>query len=721
MDFSLHKFAATSRVLIVGALTFATASLIGQTQPGPASLPQNSTPSALPGSTDTIGPVQKLGDSIAGPMPQNPASWPASSAPSPLPDARAAGTIGPVKMRNESIDQVLDLFERWTGRTLLRPPTLPGGNYTLTLKEGVTRENAILALETLLNLNGIAVTPLGPDFLKVTALNLARAESPLFIEGAVKDLPPSGQIASKLFVPEFLRVSEFLPQIAALLNPGLGAAPVIFEKSNSALVTDSISNLQRVEALLERLDRPFLEGNATKFYPLHFAKASDVVNQLRTLLAGPLQMQLGAATSYQADDRTNQVMLISDERQHVFFDDLIAKLDVEADPNTRNEVIFLKNASAKEIATLLSQLVQGRNQAARTTGSGTGAAPTTGPAPAPSVSPAGGGMAATPDQAQEFSELLTVLAEERSNALIVSGTTDDIRLIRQLVDQIDVLLAQVRIEVVIAEVTLGDEATSGISALGLRIINNKLIGFDGTAAGISAKNGTFTTASDGSSQLSADISLITTPRKNNTTILSVPTIITTHNKEGSIFVGESRPVISSYLNDASSNNSSNSIGSGYRSTVTSKDIGIELVVKPLIGNDGSVQLEITQEVNDVLGDIVIDGNPQPRIGRRSTKSFISVKSGETIVLGGLQRNSRSRNTNRLGPIPILGDLLGTRRREDTRTDLVFFLRPYVLTNTPTDNADALRRIDTGPHREAVRSALDPAYVPERKNKLGPRR
>jgi general secretion pathway protein D len=282
---------------------------------------------------------------------------------------------------------------------------------------------------------------------------------------------------------------------------------------------------------------------------------------------------------------------------------------------------------------------------------------------------------------------------------------------------VDVLLAQVRIEVVIAEVTLADEATSGISALGLRVVNSKLVGFSGSAAGIDVTNGTFTNAADGSTQLSADISLVTTPRKNNTTILSVPTIITTHNKEGSIFVGEQRPVISSYLNDSGN---TGTIGTGYRSTVTSKDIGIELIVKPLIGNDGSVQLEITQEVNDVLGDIAIDGNLQPRIGRRSTKSFISVKSGETIVLGGLQRNSQSRNTNRLGPIPIIGDLLGTRRREKTRTDLVFFLRPYVLTNTAADNVDALRRIDLGPQREAVRSALDPAFQPGKNSKKGPR-
>ena len=124
-----------------------------------------------------------------------------------------------------------------------------------------------------------------------------------------------------------------------------------------------------------------------------------------------------------------------------------------------------------------------------------------------------------------------------------------------------------------------------------------------------------------------------------------------------------------------------------------------------------MQLEIKQEVNDVTGSITLDGNEQPVIGRRPTESFVSVQSGEIIVLGGLQRNARTKNTNRLGPIPILGDLLGTRKRDDTRTELVFFLRPVVLTNTAADNAEALRRIDAGPQRDEIRSALDPDYRP----------
>ena len=634
-----------------------------------------------------------------------------------LPATPAATSIGPIMLRDESIDQVLALLERWTGKTILRPQALPNATITLSLKGNVTREEAIRALETLLTLNGIAISPLDDRFLKVTALATAKFEAPELIDGSTLGLPSSGRIVSKVFQLNFLRVTEFIPQMASLLNPGTGSAPVVFDSANSALITDSLSNLQRIETLLAKFDQPRHGGLQAKFYSLHFAKASDVVNKMRTIIAGTLQAQLGTSTTYNPDDRTNQVILVTDARQYEFFDDLIAKLDVKSDANTRNDVIYLKYATAKDVASSLAQLVSTQNTATRKSGSETATSnvpvPATAgapPAPAPIA------VAATPsvltnlkiEPSNQFSALLTILPEERSNAIIVSGTEGDIRLINELIAKIDIILAQVRIEVVIAEVTLGDNSTTGISALGLKIEGDKLVGYSGSTAGIGVTNGVIT---PGSNDLAALIALSTTPRKNNTNILSVPTILTTHGKEGKIFVGESRPVISSYLNDSSSfGANANTTGTGYRSTVNAKDIGIQLAVKPLIGNDGAVQLEIKQEVNDVLGDIIIDGNPQPRIGKRSTESFITAKSGEIIVLGGMQRTSQSRSTSRLGSIPFIGDLLGKRTSEKTRTDLVFFLRPVVLTNTAVDNAPALQQVDQFPkdQREQVQHAIAPA-------------
>lgn len=639
-------------------------------------------------------------------------------------EANAADAVGPLLLREESIDQVLVLLERWTCKTVLRPQALPATTLSLSLKGSVTREEAIRALETLLALNGVAISPLDDKFLKVTALTAAKSEAPELIDGSTLSLPPSGRIASKIFQLNFLRVTEFMPQIATLLSPGAGSPPVIFEKANAALVIDSVTNLQRIETLIARLDQPLLAGLQPKFYSLHFAKASEVVNKLRTILSGPLQSQLGSATSFNPDDRTNQVVLVTDARLHDFFDELIARLDVKSDANTRNEVIYLKHATAKDVASTLSQLVAGQNNAARSAGQEALRAPAPAqpppppaPAGAPPTAPTAAGLSLTLDASTQFSTLLTILPEERSNSLIVSGTVDDIRLINELVGKIDILLAQVRIEVVIAEVTLDDSATSGISALGLRIEGDRLVGFSGAAAGISVTNGTITTpglVGSGPHDLAADIALATTPRKSNANILSVPNIITTHNKEGKIFVGEQRPVISNFLNNGSAGSgTTGGVGSTFASNVTFKDIGIELNVKPLIGVDGSVQLEIKQEVNDILGNISIGGNEQPRIGRRSTESFVSVRSGDIIVLGGLQRNSQSRSTSRLGPLPIIGDLLGSRSRQNIRTDLVFFLRPTVLTNTPADNTAALQQVEQFPktQREQVKKALTPAARP----------
>jgi general secretion pathway protein D len=632
------------------------------------------------------------------------ADIPAEAAAPVTETAASSDLVGPIQLQEVPVAQILLMLERWTGKSILRPQTLPATTVSLNLKEKIPKAQGIRAIETLLALNGVGVTALDDAFLKVTPLGAARAEAPAWISGSTLDLPPSGQLASKLFHPRFLRVADFIPQIAGLLNPAIGGPPVVIDKANTALITDSITNLQRVETLLAQVDRPELARLQPDFFPLKHARASEVAAQLHTMLAG-LKNDLGSA-NYNADDRSNQIVVFADPQLHPLFAGLIARLDVKSGQDTRNDFIVLKHAKAKEVAAVLSQLVAGQNHPDRRAGPD---APVREPAepesppPAPAsagdarpdgdAAPAIAGLALPPPA--RFSAALTILPEERSNALIVSGTDDDIRLIRDLVAKIDVLLAQVRIEVVIAEVTLDDHDTTGIGALGLQISGDKLVGFSGSLPGMDIANGMIGPTAD----LAALITLAATPRKDHTNILSVPNIITTHNREGKIFVGEEVPVISGYLNAGTSGAGPGGIGAGYLSTVSSKDIGIQLTVTPLIGADGSVQMEITQEVNDVLGQVTIDGNPQPRIGRRSTESFVSARSGEVVVLGGLQRTSHSTNTNRLGPIPILGDLLGSRSHERTRTDLVFFLRPTILTSPARDNEAALRHIGTLPEEQ----------------------
>jgi general secretion pathway protein D len=675
------------------------------------------------------------------PAPGAAAQPPATATPQPsVPVAGDPNESVMLKLPDADIDTVISALEIYTGRTVIRPQQLQTATYNLKFARPMPKWKAIVAIETALALNNIGIAPLGDDIIKMVNLQFIKGEAPEMITGSAFDLPPTGKAATKLFQLEFARVQEVQPMLTGMLNPFYGQ-PVPLVNANALLITDSVSNLQRVEMLLQQVDRPVAAGMKPKFYQLkNGAKASDLVTKLRSILQGTLMTQLGAATSYSADDRTNQIIVVTDPRQHAFFDELIDRLDQRSDPNTRNDVIFLKHANAADLVAVLGRIISGQTAATSATqrqggGSlrpGQGMGPTqpqqpqlpgtppqpAQPVPAQVVS-ASNTANALDGQSNEFSPFMTVASDERSNSVVVSGTTDDIRLLKELIAKLDTVLAQVRIEVVIAEVTLTDNHQSGISQLGLKVDGDKLVGFFGNSPSVSVQGpdgtgNTFATitrpGTSGAWDLAGTISIGTTPRKENTTILSVPTITTSHAKKANVFVGETRPIISGTVNSGQTG--------GTTSTTVQQDIGINLTVTPLIGIDGSVQLEIEQDVDEVGPvSVEIDGNQQPIILKRNTSSFVSVKSGEIIVLGGLQRTSNTRSSNRLGPIPIIGDILGSRQRSQTRTELLFFLRPHMLTNTPADNAPAFKRIDELPQRDAIHQQLDPNYVPPPKSIL----
>lgn len=633
----------------------------------------------------------------------------------PTPTLAGSDSVGPVVLRDETLPQVLELLQRLTGKSILRPQALPAATYSLSLPAATTRDEALQALETVLSLNGVAVIAQGDRFIKVVPNAAARAEAPSLLEGSTLDLAPSGKVAAKIFHLRGISVDEASKAVAPMLNGTLAFPPVIFTRTNSLLLTDSIANLQRIERVLTELQRPRADV-LTRAYDLKFANAALLARSLQQALASPLIGQPAFGAVIAPDERTNRVLVTGNAEQQDFVADLVAKLDVKSDPSTRTEVLPLRHAAAPDVATLLTQLITGQNTAARAQAGGRTPANATNRTPAPAANAAAAATTATTaatSGAEEFSQGVTVVADTRSNAIVASGTADDLRLLRALVEQVDVLLAQVRIEVVIAEVTLTDNASSGIQQLGLTVTGSKLTGFSGAGPGFAVTNGAVLAGS--STDLSATIGLTSTPRKSDTNILSNPSVTTTHNKEATIFVGESRPVVTGTTATPTGATLATS------STVAQRDIGIELRVLPLIGPNGSVQLQISQKVEDILGTVILDGNEQPRIGRRETQSFVSARTGEIIVLGGLQRTQLTQSAGRLAGIPLLGDLLGSSSEERTKTELLIFLRPYVLSGTAVDNADALRILDASVQKEPARAILDnqpgqaaPAEVPEAK-------
>ncbi|MFO1521302.1 MAG: type II and III secretion system protein [Kiritimatiellia bacterium] len=162
-------------------------------------------------------------------------------------------------------------------------------------------------------------------------------------------------------------------------------------------------------------------------------------------------------------------------------------------------------------------------------------------------------------------------------------------------------------------------------------------------------------------------------------------ILTTDNTEASIVVGEKRPVPTS---------SSTTSGGTIRSTFEYQNIGIELSVLPRINPKQYVTMEVEQNVDNVGGNVTIDGNEVAIITTRQLAASVTVPSRTTIVLGGLVSDDMRETITKvplLGDIPLLGALFRSTKKEKARTELLVLLTPYVLVSAE-DAIEETRRL-----------------------------
>jgi len=650
--------------------------------------------------------------------------------------------VGRLAFSDTALDSVLQTLETLTGRIVIRPQALPAPQLTLNARQPLTRAEAILAIESLLSINGVGVVPFGEKFIKVIPIASIRTEAPELVVGTLRDQAPSGKVVSKLFRLQYLDSASFQTQVAPFLS-GFGTV-VPFQNSNAVIVTDTVANLQRLEYVVTEVDKRV--NIETKFYQIRYATASEMADQIRTMIesarggsggqgqgrvvlgsgpaapqpanvpgvapgvAGgvPMQVVFSSNTSINADDRTNQLIVITDPANLPFFDDILEKLDVPADPPTAIEVIPMKHADATELASLLSQFISGQSQS-KSQAARTGRERTTpfpylaeqqrlqqqrlqqqGQQTQPTLESAV--QDALGDQITQFSNLMTVVADERSNAIVVSGTNSDIALIKVVIEKLDVILAQVRLEVVIAEVTLGKSYTRGIDAFS-GVYTEQETGGVRNRSSVTGAYGPVEFDVSGIfqggvlSQVTIEGVIGAGRTNSDVNLLSIPTIMTTHNKEASIIVGEARPIVTSTQQSLTGTGG----GLGAYSTFQFQDIALDLNVKPTIGPNDVVQLEIAQKVDSVTGNVIINGEEQPIIGRREATSYVSVRSGQLIVLGGLQRNDVTKSKSKmflLGDIPLLGAIF-TRKFDDIRKiELILFIKPTVIRTTEAADADA---------------------------------
>ncbi|MGF1485065.1 MAG: secretin N-terminal domain-containing protein [Opitutales bacterium] len=604
------------------------------------------------------------------------------------------------------------LEEEGYGKPILRKQNLNAQvSIRFKTQRPMSRRDILTAFESLLALNGVAIIEFNADYMMAVPLQEALASTTDYLDRSASGLKGSQKVFSKIYTLDYLDLEEAQPIVQSLIGSGLTIVP--FERSNSFLVTDHLRNLQRIEQVLSEVDTPPEIKEEVLFFGLDNTNAADLRSRLETLAEdnGRLGRYL-RGTSITADERTNQLVVVTHPSNVSLITDVIEKLDVDVAPLTRSEVFSIRHANAPDVADVIQQVISGQ-QAARDENDapdqGVGrTAPPTQPAvpnvqapstPSAVAADAGGGADL------QFSEFVTIVADERSNAIVAYGTASDLVQLEELIEKIDVLLAQVLIEVVIAEVTLSEDDARGIDAFDIEF---NTTGFPGNEIGFNvdavstSRLGTPFDFSGSVKDFSIAAVIGTAASKSNVRILSAPNIVTTHNQEAEIIVGESRPVITQSISDIDNPGNTSS-------SVTFRDIGIELTVTPLIGSNGVIQLEINQIVDTVTGTVIIDGNEQPIIGRREATSFLSVNDRETIVLGGLQEYSSTETDNDLAffrHIPLVNKLAGGKTKADTRRELVFFIKPYIVDTRARQDEILERELENTQARPEIERYLE---------------
>jgi general secretion pathway protein D len=339
-------------------------------------------------------------------------------------------------------------------------------------------------------------------------------------------------------------------------------------------------------------------------------------------------------------------------------------------------VIALKHARAADVASNVNTLFgrgtfgQARNASQAPTLADELRANQVPPVDAPQpLSPNG-----TPARPATLTGDITIVPDAHANSLLIRANRADFDLIKSVVDQIDVRPPQALIEVLIVEAqrdrsfSLGVQAAADDVSLSHR---NPITGSASFAPG-SGGLGDFTLKVMGLGGVNLDATIGAAAGRGDVRIISRPVVLTANDEQAEVVVGSQRPFV-----QVSRSLPTNDVG--VRDEVVQyKDVGTKLRVRPTISVDGSVQLEVSQEVSNATTETQFNA---PVISTRSVRTDLIVRDGQTIVLGGLtdrEHDVQSQGVPFLSSIPLIGGFFGRQSRNTTETELFVFLTPRVI-------------------------------------------
>jgi general secretion pathway protein D len=610
---------------------------------------------------------------------------------------------------NADIESVANVLAKATGQTILVDPKVKG-TINLISNKPLTKLKALDAFSTALRTSGFALVDVSGIYRVV-----AEADAKLISNSVTtgKGKQDGDQIITRVFKLNFESANNLLPVLRPLVSPNntINAYP----GNNTIVITDYASNIQRISKLIESIDAP--TSSDVQSIKLNFAIATDMATILSKVLdtatTGGADPSL--KTMILAEPRSNSILIRGASAERIRqIRVLVARLDVPTANNGNIWVVPLKNAEATKLAVTLRAIVAADSTLSAQVGGTPGQPGTVNPAANlnqpqanQNTAPGAMGSSAATSALTSSSNPTTggiIQAEPATNSIIITASEPLYRNLRHVIEQLDRRRTQVYIESLIAEVSSTNAEELGIQWQGIVGSGNQNVGFGGTnftnSAGQAGSNilglGSnvnnilnpgnpsgvpippapglnlgMLTKFNGVYGMSALLTALATTQGTN--ILSTPNLITLDNEEARIVVGQNVPIITgSYAQTGST-----STVTPFQ-TYTRQDVGLTLRVRPQVSDNGIVKMQIYQEVSSIYNQSFASGII---LNKRNIESNVLVDDGQIIVLGGLiedKYNDGSSGIPFLKDIPFIGALFRSDAKTRTKTNLLVFIRPYIL-------------------------------------------
>jgi len=594
------------------------------------------------------------------------------------------------------IKDLIKQMSKATGKNFLIGEQVRG-KVTIISERKMSVEEAYQAFLSALEVNGFTVVDGPGGLIKIIAIkDISNNALPIFKD----ESPITDAFITRIVQLKNISALEMSNAIKNLVSKrgNLFAYPA----TNTLIVTDTGTNIDRLLKIMQELDQ---EGphEGLEFIHIRYANAKDIAARITELYTQDKQTKAPTRRGQEfeetpyiskviADDRTNSVIILASGRAMDKVRALISQLDRPLPDGVEGKihVHYLKHASAKDLASVLNSLTAGSGQASPQTKTTPGS---TAQQKAQSTAPV----------VASFEGGVKVAADENTNALIITSTAKDYETLRkEVLDRLDIPRRQVYVEAVVMELSINKNRSVGVSGQGggfFSVNGDRMLGFastlGGTTQGLSAAAlsglaaGAISdtrvnipiTQSDGtSSNISVPalgVVLNALQTDSDVNVLSTPNLLTLDNEEAEIHVGSEVPVPGQQTITS---------GGNVTSSPERKPVGITLKIKPQINEGDRVKLTISQEVTDVIAGASETVLTQlgASFSKRSVKTVVVAKDQQTIVIGGLIDDKTQISRSKipfLGDIPLLGHLFSRRSKVKTKTNLLVFLRPYIIRDT----------------------------------------